>query len=254
MIQIGFIILLTIIILRELFLFKPEKDDNSQSTEDLRKKYQKKDFLALFGFFILIPILTIGLSYFYDFVSESMFKNEDDIIYLIKPNMGTWFALGLFSSFGVSIYLIIKIMKLVLKENVNYYWIYYNRKYGFNASKLLKYLCILLILFCSTLACFQLNYYVKIKADKIEINSLLELKKKEYSIDSIDEIIQYQKTIAPNGKIYDKTYYVIKSNNEIIWRTNDNSRPAHKNDDEIFEFISKITNIEIKTLEIEEIY
>jgi hypothetical protein len=60
--------------------------------------------------------------------------------------METWIVMAMMSSLGSAVYAIFKISKLMFKTNESIYWTYYNRKYGFKASTLLKYLGIILVL------------------------------------------------------------------------------------------------------------
>ena len=252
MIQIAIVIFLTVFVLIELFSFKIRKDDYSKSTDDLRYEYRSKDFLILLLFFILVPTFTVGLTILFDWLSNWSVANDESIIYIIKPNMGTWIIMALMSSIGYAVVAIFKIVKVIFKDKESEYWTYYNRKYGFKATGLLKYLGIIMVLGSSTLVCLNLNSYVKFKDNKIEINQFKEFKQVDYKIESIAKIIHYQKTIAPNGNIVSKPHYAIVFNDNFKWRTNDNLRTPHINDDKIFSFLIEKTGLEIEKIEIDQ--
>ena len=252
MIQIGIVILLTVFVLKGLFSFRLEKDDYSKSTDELRTEFQRKDILLLFLFFVLLPSFTVGLTILFDWLSDWSTSNDKSIIHIIKPNMGTWIVMAMMSSLGYAVYAIFKISKWIFKRNESKYWTYYNRKYGFKVTGLLKYLGIILVLFSSILVCLNLNSYVKFKDNKIEINQFKSLTQTEYELESITKIIHFQKTITPNGEIVQKSHYAIFFNDNYEWRTNDNLRTPNINDDKIFSFLTEKTGLEIEEIEIDQ--
>ncbi len=252
MIQIGIIIVLTVFVLKGLFSFRLEKDDYSKSTDELRTEFQRKDFLLLFLFFILLPSFTVGLTILFDWLSDWSTSNDKSILHIIKPNIGTWIVMAMMSSLGYAVCSIFKISKWIFKTNESNYWTYYNRKYGFKATRLLKYLGIILVIFSSTLVCLNLNSYVKFKETKIEINEFKSFKPTEYKLESITKIIHFQKTVAPNGNIVQKPHYAIVFNDNYAWRTNDNLRTPNINDDKIFSFLTEKTGLKIEEIEIDQ--
>jgi len=253
MIQIAIVIILTSVVLRQLFSFKTKKDDYSTSTDELKKEFRKRDILFLLGSFLLIPLILAGLTMLNSRLSDSMFTNDLEIIHLIKPNTGTWFGMAMISSPGVFFWLIFLLSKIIFKEQVYDYWIYYNRKYSFNGAMFLKYFAIIALTAGSIFTCMNLNSFVKIKEDRIEINSFTGILPKKYSFDSINEITHYRKQVAPNGKIVDKPYYSIVFSDNSVWRTDDDLRTPRKSDEQIIKFLSEETKIEIDELEIDKI-
>lgn len=251
MIQSGIVIILTFFILKELYSMKIGKDDFSKSTDELRKEFQKRDFLLLFLFFILIPVFTVVLTSLYNWLSNWSIADDHTIIFIIKPNIGTWIVIAMMSSLGYAVFAIVKTAKLIFKADESNYWVYYNRKYGFKATRLLKYLGITLISFSSIMVILSLNTFVKFKESKIEINQFESLKSTEYDLEAITKIIFYQKTIAPNGNVVDKPHYAVLFNDGFKWRTTDGLRTPGSNDSEIFTFLSEKTGKEIEVIEIE---
>lgn len=252
MLQIGIVILLTIFILKGFFSFEIGRDDNSKSTDELRHEFQRKDILLLLLFFFLIPTFTVGLTIFFGYLSNWSLTNDDGIVHLIKPNTGTWILIGMLSALGCTIFAIFKIVKWVFKSKELDYWNYYNRKYGYRASRLLKYLGIFVIIISSILVCLNLNFYIKFKENKIEINQVDSFKSIEYGFEEIAKIIHYQKTIAPNGNIVDKPHYAIVFNDGFKWKTNDKLRTPQVNDDEIFRFLLEKTALKLDEKEIDQ--
>lgn len=251
MIQIGVIIVLTVFVLKGLFSFKLEKDNYSKSIDELRTEFQRKDFILLFLFLLLLPLFTVGLTVLFDWLSDWSISNDKSVIHIIKPNMGTWIVMAMMSSLGYAAFSIFKIAKLIFKTNESNYWIYYNRKYGFKATGLLKYLGIVLVFGSSILVCLNLNSYVKFKGNKIEINQLKSFNPTVYEIESITKIIHFQKTIATNGNIVQKPHYAIVFDDNYEWRTNDNLRTPSIDDDKIFSFLTKETGLKIEEIEID---
>jgi len=251
MIQIATVILLTVIAIKELLSFNIGKDDYSKTTKELSKQFWRRDILLLFLTFLFIPLFTVLLTVFFDWLSKSLTANDEGIIHIIKPEIGMWFVLALMSSLGYSVLGFLKTAKWLFKSQEMEYWIYYNRKYGYNAAIFLKKLGIMVILSFSILVCLWLNSYVKIKNDSIEINQITALFKKEYNLDSVTKIVHYERVLAPNGNVVDKPYYAIKFDDQFIWRTNSYLTPTVKNDDKIFAYLSKAANLSIEEMEIE---
>ncbi len=252
MIQIGIIILLTLFVLKELFSFKFDKDDYSITTEELRDEFGRKHLLLLLLFFILLPTIAIGLAIFFNSLSTWSFANDKAIIHLIKTNKVSWFGMAVMSTLGCVVLAMFKISKWIFKSNKSKYWFYYNRIHGSYASGLLKYLGILLVLTSSILVCLHLNSFVKFKEGTIEINQLSFLKMVEYDYDSITKIIQYQKTVAPNGNIVEQAHYAIVFNDNFEWRTNDDLRFPVKNDNAVFSFLIEKTGLKLNEIEIDQ--
>jgi len=251
MIQIATVILLTIIVLKDLMSFRIGKDDYSKTTKELWKQFWKRDLLMLLLTFLSIPLITTILTVFFNWLSKSFNASDDSIIHIIKPEIGVWFVLALMSSFGYAALVVFKTAKWIFKSQEMKYWIYYNRKYGYNAAIFLKKMGIIVILSFSFLVCLSLNSYVKFKKDSIEINPVTSLFKKDYKLESVTKIFHYQRLIAPNGNVVDKPYYAIEFDDQFIWRTNANFRTPIKSDDKIIVFLSKATNLDIEEMDIE---
>jgi len=193
MIQIAIVIIFTTLIVRGLLSFKTKRDDYSISMEELKSEFKKKDILLLLGSFVLIPLLIVGLTIFYSRLSDLQFANDEGVIYLINSNIGIWILMAMMTSVGVGFCIIFWITKKMFKERVDVYWIYYNRKYGFNAAGFLKYFSILIMVSGLLLTCMSYNYFVKIKDDSLEINRFVSLLPETYTFDSIEQITHYQK-------------------------------------------------------------
>jgi hypothetical protein len=248
MIQIGIIIVLTVFVLIKLFSFKLAKDDLTKSTAELRAEFQRKDFLLLFLFLILLPSFTVGFAYLFNWLANWSISDDKSVIYIIKPGMEFWFVMAMMSSLAYALYSTLKITKWIFKADERNYWIYYSRKYPYDATARLKYLGIILVLCSSILVCLNLNSYVKFKDTKIEINQFDSLKQKTYGLETITKIIHYKMAITPEGNTIQPHYGVIFNDN-FEWRTNDNRRTPDINDDKIFSFLSAKTGLEIEEME-----
>lgn len=251
MIQIATVILLAIIAIKELLSFNIGKDDYLKTTKELRMQFWRKDFLLLILHFLSIILITIALTLFFNYLSNTLIYLDDTIIHLIKPEAAIWFVLALMSAFGYSVLSLIKLAKWLFKSEEKDYWIYYNRKYGYNAMSFLKKMGIFIILCGSIFVCLALNSYVKFTKDSIEINQITSLFKVEYKLESVNKIFHYKQKLAPNGNVVEKPYYAIEFDDQFIWRTNANLRTPNINDDKIFSYLSKATNLAIEDLDIE---
>lgn len=218
---------------------------------DLIQKYQAFDVKILVSFFILIPINIAALTYLLTKLSDYGFSSVPNLEYTIRPNAGTWFVISLILSMATSFVLIVTIVKRIKKDEEREYWKYYNLKYGFNATWILKYLSIIIVLFMTILTMSQLNSYVNFQTDHISINKSLDLFDRTYDITDIEEITHYLKTTAPNGKIVDKPHYSIKFTDGFKWRTNDDLRTPNIKDDEIFKWLINRTGLELNEIEID---
>ncbi len=251
MLQIGILMILALWVSKELFSIKFKKDDYSKSSNELGNEFKKKHFRMLFLFFLVFVSISILLTNVFEWFSDAIIGTDKTLIYVIKPNMGTWMVMAIFTSLGYSVFAFIKLAKLMFKERHEDYWIYYNRLYRLNASGILKYLGIIIILVSSILVCLNLDTYLKIKENQIEINGFRTLKSQQYDLESITKIVHYKKTVAPNGNIVKKPHYALFFEDGFEWRTNDDLREPNKGDDKIFDFLSQQTNLNIEEIELD---
>ena len=252
MIQIGIVILITAFILKELFSFKTQKDDFLKSTDELRKEFKRKDIFLIILFPFLLLVVTIGLASVLDFLSNWSIQNDREIIYIIKPEMGTWIGMAMISTLGYSVFVLFKIVKWTFKSKETDYWVYYNRKYGFKATGFLKYVGILSLTVGSIWICLNLNSYAKFKEDRIEMKKFGSIKEVEYEYSSISKIIHYQNITAPNGNVVERPHYMIVFNENQKWRTIDEFRTPKHSDEQIIKLIKEKTGLVIEEHEIEQ--
>jgi len=252
MIAISGVIIITVILIRSLLSFRFQKDDYSRTTDESRNDFQKKDFLILLLFLISIPLFTTLNTNALEWLSELVVFSGNECVYIIKPEFGAWLVLALMFSFGVSVLFIFTVANYIFKEKAGQYWVYYNRKYRSNATALLKYLSIILIGGSSLLICLQLNTFIKFNDEAVVINQTLDFKETEYQYDQIDKLVHYDKKVAPNGNIVDKSYYAIYFTDNFVWRTTDALRTPHIDDEKIFKFLSGKTKLVIEEMEIEQ--
>jgi len=251
MIQSGIVFLLSLLVLKGLFSIDTKKDNHLKSTELLAVKFKRKDIILIILFPLILIIMTIALSCFFNFLSEISI-NKQDFIYIIKPGNGTWLGMGLISTLGYSILMIFLIVKLLFKIDEAEYWTYYNRKYGLNAASILKFLGVISILIGFVWTSLNFNSYIKFRTNEIEINKFLSIEKVIYSNYDISKIISYNKSIAPNGKLIDRPHYAIVFSDHSIWRTDDEFRVPQKSDNEIVKFLLIETGLSIEKIEIDQ--
>ncbi len=251
MIKSALVVIFSLILIRTLFKFRGATKKQLDFAE-LNSEFRSFHLKLLFVFFLLIPINIVILTYLLTQLSNIGFSSEPQPEFIIKPNMGTWLVISMIFSLTTSFVILILIVNKIKKDQAQNYWRYYNLKYGFNASVLLKYLSIFIILFATALTISQLNSYVKFTSDTIVINKTSDFKERTYELSDISEVTHYQKTIAPNGKIVDKPHYGIRFVDGYVWRTNDDLRTPNINDQKIFNWLSERTNSEIKQVDIDE--
>jgi len=252
MIQIGIVILISVFVIKELISFKTRKDDFSKSTDELRKEFKRRDIVLIILFPLLLVAVTIGLTSFLNFLSDWSIQNDSEIIYIIKPDMGTWIGMAMISTLGYSIFVLFKLAQWIFKSKEPDYWIYYNRKYGFKATNFLKFVGILSLTVGSIWICLNLNSYTKFKDDKIEIKQFGSFQKVEYEFATISKIIHYQKIIAPNDSIVERPHYMIVFDDNFKWKTNDEFRTPKNSDEQFINLIKAKTGLEIEEQEIDQ--
>lgn len=251
MIKSTLVLIFSLILIRTLFKFRGATKKQLDFTE-LNSEFRSFHLKLLFGFFLLIPTIIFILTYLLTQLSNIGFSLGHQAEFIIRPNMGTWLVISMIFSFAISFVILILIVNKSKKDKAQNYWRYYNLKYGgFNASGLLKYLSIFIILFATALTISQLNSYVKFTSDTIVINETSDFKERTYELSDISEVTHYQKTIAPNGKIVDKPHYGIRFVDGYIWRTNDDLRTPNINDQKIFNWLLERTNSELKRVKID---
>jgi len=244
----------SILILWSLLSFKIDKNIVYKPSKELLTKLKKFDIILFFSFFLIIMIFTIIISYSLNWVSESLIKLDENVISFIKPTKVDWICMSAIFSLSISVSLIYSFTKYFLKDNFDIYWLYYNEKYkrfNINASLLLKYLSIIILIVSTINICLELDTYVIFKNKTIEINSYTELKSREYPLDSLVKIVHYQKTIAPNGNIIEKPHYAIIFADGFQWKSIDNLRTPSNYDDELFNNLAQRANLKIEEIEIE---
>jgi hypothetical protein len=107
MLQLGIVIVLCVFVVRALFGFKAAKDDDSKSTDELRAEFQRKDFLMMFLFFLLLPAFIAANTALFNFLYNWSLAGDKATVYLIKPDIGTWIVWGMMSALGF--YVVIQI-------------------------------------------------------------------------------------------------------------------------------------------------
>lgn len=250
MIQSIIIVFFSIFSLRILLNFRGASKEQLDRVQ-LTDQFRSFDIKLLFGFFLLIPANIVILTYLLTQLSNIGFSSEPLPEFIIRPNMGTWIVISMMLSLAIAVITMILLVKRIKKGEDEKYWKYYNLKYGFNATGVLKYLSILIILFTSLLAISQMNSYVKFYDDSIVINKPLDFIERRYDLIDISNVIHYLRTVAPNGKIVDKPHYGIEFSDGFFWRTNDDLRTPNINDVKIFDYLLKRTNLELTQVEID---
>ncbi len=238
------------LLLKVLFNFKGATKEQFDHN-DLKQKFKTFDLKILVSFFILIPINIIALTYLLTQLSNFGFSTVPNLEYIIRPNAGTWIVISIILSMATSFVIIAVLVKRIKKEEEGEYWKYYNLKYGFNATWILKYLSIIIVLFMTFLTISQMNSYVKFHTDSISINKSLDVVERNYDLTDITQITHYLKTVAPNGNIVDKPHYSIEFTDGFNWRTNDDLRTPNIKDDEIFKWLISRTGLELNEVEID---
>ncbi|MFT6747669.1 MAG: hypothetical protein ACJAZ2_002026 [Glaciecola sp.] len=250
MIQSIIILVFSTILIRFLIKFKGASKKDLDRAE-LTKEFRAFDLRLLFGFFFLLLANTIVLTYFLHQLSKLELGSESIPEYVIKPGLAAWGVVGMMLSLSVSFAILIFLVSQIKKEKAPNYWRYYNLKYGFNASGILKHLCIVIVCVATVFYVSQVNSYVKFYSDSIVINKMLETAGRTYQYSEVSEITHYLKKVAPNGNVVDKPHYEIKFKDGFTWRTTDDLRTPNIHDDKIFNWLLEQTGLTLKEQELD---
>ncbi|RJE72764.1 hypothetical protein [Reichenbachiella sp. MSK19-1] len=251
MIQQVSVFITVFIFLEILIKFKPPAIQQ-EDRELLTKKYKAFDILLLVGFLFSLPFNAVIVTLLLERLSDLELAVEPKPAFLIKQNSGTWFVIGIFSALGISTSIYILIVRLAKKKLASEYWRYYNLKYGFNASKLLKYLAIGILLVVTIFTSLTLNSNVKVFDESISINGIFDITPTKYDLNEVVEITEFEKAIAPNGKVVEKKHHSLKFTDGRTWRTTDDMRSFTKKDSTIIKYLLDRTNLVLKRAEIDE--
>lgn len=247
---IGPIIALTILAFRFILPYRlPDKykELNFQQFPEFSKVY----FCSLLIF--IGAIVSLTLLFFKIFtIANEFYSINNDVFFEIKPDNDFWILVSILLGLGFGFILLNLILRLWLKDSLGKFWVYYNKKYGFNAFLLVKLLTVTFIFVGLVLAYQGKKSYLRFEADKITIRKIFSTTEKEFKYSDIHALSFFHKSQAMNGDIVDKPHYKITFKDKFSWSTIEEMRQAKDSDKVIFDFISEKTNIEISTIEVDE--
>ncbi len=241
-INIGIVLLIMVFVLQELLNIKIPKRDNFHY--EINDKYQIKEIISLILFLFSMPILSIIFTSFFNWLSIQSIEKEDSI-YFIEPSLGVFLISSMIFSLGCSMSITFKTIGLFNNKN---FWLYYVNKHGLITIKIFKCLGIICVVSGAILVSLNLNSYVKINQNFIEINSFTSLFKRKYKFDKVKNLIHYENILAPNGNIVKEPHYAIIFKDGFVWETDDFRSPNIK-DDSLFTYLQKKTKIKIQKIE-----
>jgi hypothetical protein len=245
---IGPILILMLFIFRLVMPYKIPEKFKGLTLKSLENEFKKIHLIFLVIFFILL----ISTTFISIFAFEQINNNQNidnSTVFNIRVDFDFWIIISIILGISVSILLLNLFLKIKLKENSVKFWIYYNLKYKFNALLILNILTGILLTTGILMTYLGNNSYVKISDKNIRIKSLFSLNEKVFNYSDVKNIVFNEYTTAPNGdKIYKPHYKVIFTDN-YEWSSISDMREPKNDDNQIFEYISKKTNLAITSKE-----
>ena len=202
--------------------------------------------LFLQGFLVFIPS-AIGGGFVMHFLLEKIYVFETDGNEMIlHAGKGIKTMCTLLFAFFFSIFSLIVYCNYRLKERSEAFWNSYDLRYGFPASKILRFLCVVFGIAYWLLLLLGRNSYIKIKEDNLISSQMLTFSETITPVKNIQEInfIMIQE-MNDEGKLMDKSYYEIILDDGVILNNKMGLRSKQEGDHKFFDHLSQISGKEI---------
>jgi len=208
----------------------------------------KKEFFKLYFFSYLIWAIAIASFTYLIYITAGNFHQlkDSNFNYEIKLDKYFWMIASGVTSVALSTLALFGFIKLILKEKSDSFWGFYDNMYGFRASPILRFIILLFGIGGAIMLLLGRGSYLKFNEEKIVASTFFELKAREYSINSVQEIRYEESFIASNGDTVFKPHYEVEFYDNYSWNTRGDNRETMPIDDEVFEKLSTLTKIEIK--------
>lgn len=220
-----------------------------KSKDTLRGEFQRKDLLLLSLFFISIPIIAYISYKVFILLLDLRFSGLQNNGILISPDKGIWLVLALFVGMALAFFIFNVIQKPLFKEKYNDYIYYSSLKYRFDFSKVSVLLINFLLIGITIFFILQINNFTHFGNDKVTISRFLQLSDSEYLYEDITAIKSIEKSVAANGKIVEKTHFIIAFSDNSKWDSSVNGYANYKMNIPVIDFVLSKTDLELKYLE-----
>ncbi|WP_293309864.1 hypothetical protein [Pedobacter sp. UBA5917] len=214
----------------------------------LEKQYAKWELFAIVPLFIYIALIGYLLGNLFIFLSKQI-QHKDLSLFHFYPNDVFWYGIASIFAFGFVAIPMDFTYKLLLRERYEEYEVYTNSKHNFDGRKAIRPISILLVGFSSLLLFCGLKYSIQIYPKKIVFNKFWSFKPKTQPIVNIKSIYFIEMIKYGDGQKSEPHHY-IKFNDGSIWNTHDGLGVINQ-EDEMIEYLSKKTKIEIDTLNLD---
>lgn len=238
------ILIFTLFAFRAIMPYKIPEKFKGITMQSLEAEFKKTHLIFLLVFILLLISTTIIFS----FIFENIFNKQNpdsSIVFSIRIDEGFWIIISMIFGIAFSIILLNLFLNIILKENSIRFWIYYNLKYRFNALLVLNILTGLFLLTGIVFTYFGSTTNVYISDKSIKIKTLFSVSEKVYNFSDVKAIVYYENKIAPNGDKVFKPHFKVVFSDNFEWSTITDLREPKKDDNQIFEYISKMSNMEI---------
>ena len=193
-------ILVLFAVFRYVFPEKNAKYSAEKNINTLSKKYRKFDLVMIPIAFLFLIGYTAVIGFMLHFISELRFLVFKQEGIFIKPEFGMWMLPGFF--IGALFYTgtFNKIVDRHWKSDADEYRAYYNLKYhiGFDWWKALRWITLGAFIIGAVIALFMADSYAYFQKDKLVLNPVFSLGKKEFAYQDLAIIAEVSHFKAPN--------------------------------------------------------
>lgn len=240
--------ILVVILIAFKYIFPIDKDGDSKyySIDQLRSEFFKIDLLSLLIFFVSIGFWSFIFYFLLNAVSNSNdYTNKFKVVILADPDF--WMFCSIIMGLSFSFLSIILFLKLSLKDRISRFWIYYNKKYKFNAFLLFKILFISLSLGGYVLIFFGLKTHVLVNDNGMIIKDFFSMNERVYQFDKIKSIMFIENVQTTDGNINYSPHYKVVFDDGFFWT----SSSVVDEDSACIQYLKTMTGLRIDNIELE---
>ena len=248
---IGPILILTLLAFRLVLPYKIPDKYKVLTFHELSKEFRKVDLWSILIFLFSSIIFSFGFIKVFEIFNKTKILN-DQPGFEIKPDGDFYAIVSVMFGIAFGVIAINLILKLWLKDSLEKFWVYYNKKYKFNALLVVNVLTGIFIVAGLGLTFLGTNSCVKFDDKGIYIRKIFSTKTLTYNYSDIEDLVHYERAKAPNGDIIDKPHYKIIFKDKFEWGTTDEMRESKDSDKLIFDFLANKANKKIKDADVDE--
>ncbi|MEJ8800872.1 hypothetical protein [Pontibacter sp. H249] len=184
-------------------------------------KYKSLEIFSLIPLFFFIGSIAY-IFYLLGNDIQGFITKSDNSDYSIFPEPNFWLMIGMFFGFGLIITPMEVLYRMVLREEYPAYIEYTNRKHGYNGLKVLRPLCIILVVAGVILSFLGLNWSVKMRDNTITFNDFFQLQPQTYKAEDVLAIHHFSQIKNKEGVLEQRPHYKVLFSDGREWNTDKN--------------------------------